>query len=162
MRIDMEYNGTVLSWHGTKFKATSGMFGAQRADFQSHPDHGPIPEGTYKLLAKDVGGVKSVNGDFVFREGIETLPPNPLVIAAWGNIRVHLAIVHINRGDSSHRNGFYIHDSHKGFTHGCIEVESAFFTKLRAFAAKTGQKLFLGLKVAYATPSTSTNGGTLF
>jgi hypothetical protein len=79
MAHDLIYNGTNLQWVDKKSsKATSGMLGAQRADMQNMSDHGPIPEATYRLLTKDVGVVKSVNGDFVLRPGIETLPPNPL------------------------------------------------------------------------------------
>ena len=56
------------------------------------------------------------------------------------------------------RGGFYLHDSTKGYSHGCIEVEGRLFPLLRShhLATKTAT---LTLKVKYV-PARSTNGGT--
>jgi hypothetical protein len=54
------------------------------------------------------------------------------------------------------RGGFYLHDSTKGFSHGCIEVEGSLITGLRNYKTK---RSYLILKVEYAT--SVTNGGTL-
>ena len=56
------------------------------------------------------------------------------------------------------RSGFYLHDSTKGFSHGCIEVETKLFPLLRAFHKKTN-KTSIVLKVAYVK-GRETNGGT--
>jgi hypothetical protein len=56
------------------------------------------------------------------------------------------------------RGGFYLHDSVKGYSHGCIEVEGLFFESLRKFAGGTRQSHMV-LRVKYA-PDRVTNGGT--
>ncbi len=161
MAADMTYDGKNLKWATETFKATSGLLGHQRADQQNQKEHGPIPEGTYRLLAKDVGVAKSVNGNFVVRPGIETLPPNPQLRETWGPDRVFLEIVSIDRADCRGRNGFYLHDSQKGYTHGCIEVEPRFFARLRDLALRSGGKLVtLELRVKYPSPQSKTYGGT--
>jgi len=57
------------------------------------------------------------------------------------------------------RKGFYIHDSTKGFSHGCIEIQPSFFIALKSFV-QTTRRSSLVLKVAYV-PGRATNGGTL-
>jgi hypothetical protein len=62
------------------------------------------------------------------------------------------------------RGGFYIHDSAKGYTHGCIEVEPRFFNVLRHVIATTHSphgkvKDRLNLLVKYL-PGQTTNGRT--
>jgi len=162
MAADMVYNGTTVKFGDKTYKATSGLTGTQKAKFQNQKDHGPIPEGTYRLLAKDVGVTKSSGGELLTgRPGIETLPPNPLLLEQWGPDRVFLEILKIDRPDCRKRNGFYLHDSTKGFTHGCIEIEARLFTDLRNLALKKpGTNVLLVLKVAYPSPEGSTNGGT--
>jgi hypothetical protein len=56
------------------------------------------------------------------------------------------------------RGGFYLHDSTKGYSHGCIEVEPSFLSILRARAANATRGYFL-LKVTYVADR-ATNGGT--
>ena len=60
---------------------------------------------------------------------------------------------------AKHRNGFYIHDSSKGFSHGCIETEQKFFTdKLIPYAqAHPGATIYLRVKYG---ADFRTNGGT--
>lgn len=182
----LTFNGSELSWqgHGT-FKATSGQDGFQEAKNQNKSDLGPIPEGKYSLLAVvAAGSAFDKKGRLDGRQGIERLaeegsnqvqPPGwkaPVdasdLIADWGHNRVRLNIIHIDHRNARHRNGFYIHDSHKGHTHGCIEVEHKFFDHLRSYAAdqtklqrKSRQNTLL-LTVKYASDSTSTNGKTKF
>lgn len=55
------------------------------------------------------------------------------------------------------RGGFYLHDSTKGYSHGCIEVEGAFFTQLRAYI-KINKEKRLKLQIKYS--GGSTYGGT--
>lgn len=55
------------------------------------------------------------------------------------------------------RGGFYLHDSTKGFSHGCIEIEVSFFNRLYLYVPHARGK-YLSLRVKYATQDT--NGGT--
>lgn len=164
MAADLIYTGTTLNWLSQKktYKATSGLIGTQRAKFQIEKDHGPIPEGRYQLLAKDVGTAKSKNGDLVTgNEGIEALPPNPFLLEQWGPHRVFLKILEIKPSKAKKRSGFYLHDSEKGFTHGCIEVEARFFTDLRTVAlTHPGPGVRIEVQVKYLSAESSTNGGT--
>lgn len=191
----LTFNGTELAWkgHGV-FKATSGnaysdpatgaVYNFQQAQYQDLSDKGPIPEGRYSFQAVvAAGSAFDRKGRLDARQGIEQLAPEgsnmvtppgwkeavdatPL-LADWGHNRVRLNVIHINHLKAQNRNGFYLHDSHKGHTHGCIEVEHAFFDRLRAFAAtqkKLGKraKTTLLLFVKYPSDTASTNGGTLF
>ena len=52
----------------------------------------------------------------------------------WGENRVRLNALHIDNPKARNRGGFYLHDSTKGFTHGCIEIEPRFFARLRTLA----------------------------
>lgn len=56
------------------------------------------------------------------------------------------------------RGGFYLHDSVKGFSHGCIEVETKIFAKLREYHSSSKKKSII-LKVKYVV-GRATNGGT--
>ena len=53
--------------------------------------------------------------------------------------------------------GKYFHDSSKGFTHGCVEIESEFFDDLREFIAnnkKEGTMVpNLEIQVKYEKPN---------
>jgi hypothetical protein len=55
------------------------------------------------------------------------------------------------------RGGFYLHDSTKGFSHGCIEVDNAFFNRLYMYTL-VAKPDFIELRVQYAHKET--NGGT--
>lgn len=56
------------------------------------------------------------------------------------------------------RGGFYLHDSIKGYSHGCIEADTKLFVHLRKYHSIT-KKLTVILQVKYA-PGRGTNGGT--
>lgn len=63
------------------------------------------------------------------------------------------------------REGFYLHDSVKGYSHGCIEVDPMFFLDLRVYIdlmkrARISRRQHLLLRVAYV-PGRSTYGETL-
>jgi hypothetical protein len=170
---DMVYNGTQVVWpgHGS-FKASSGLPGHQNAAEQSHRDEGPIPEGLYSFslsIAKDATMV--ADGELDTREGIEHLPDtfhfgrNAYTNVAWGPDRVRLTTIRIDDPKSRHRGGFYLHDSTKGYSHGCIEVDPSFFTDLRTLAKlplkQRAGKTRLYIKVKYTAANASTYGGTL-
>jgi hypothetical protein len=195
---DVLYNGTILEWFGhNKYKASSGIKGAaedrdkpgyyQNASHQTESDAGPIPEGVYSFSLGLVGSAQMsvVKGKPVLdtRQGIEDLShiavPRALAVQAgvgfvdltngdWGAHRVRLTRVRIDVPEAAHRDGFYLHDSHKGFSHGCIEVDRSFFTDLIAFAQGEAKKTRAGkagkhrlvLRVKYPSSTASTYGGT--
>jgi hypothetical protein len=171
---DMLYDGDELDWYGVSvYRATSGLPGSQSADKQTVKDNGPVPEGNYSLVLKESGTARVVNiakNQLDTREGIESLVDMPgpdgrlYESAAWGTNRVRLRIIRIDNPRARHRNGFYLHDSTKGYSHGCIEVEPRFFVRLRQMAvdesAKPRGRKHLYLRVKYPTATESTYGGT--
>lgn len=181
---DLVYNGTQLIWNGhgvfkNSFKASSGRDGYQDTSVQNLSDLGPIPEGLFAVPLK-IGGtsatrIKKKGGGLVCdldkKAEIQTLPLADVnvtydgqsytcetPVASWGINRVRLRTIRIYDKKNSHRAGFYIHDSTKGHSAGCIEVESSFFFNLRAYAEKVKQKGELLLEVKYT--GSSTYGGT--
>jgi hypothetical protein len=178
--MSLVYSGEKLAWAGVaEWPATSGMVGYQSAEFQHVVDHGPIPEGMYTLSLK-VGGNATVTSykkdksgalteaNLDVRSEIQSLtciknpaqdPNNPnddvLLFQNWGSNRVRLSRVKVFNKNTWHRGGFYIHDSTKGYTHGCIEVASAFFDVLRTYAKNNGKRqATLGLVVKYTDATT--------
>jgi hypothetical protein len=150
----------------------------QAAD-QCRKDEGPIPEGKYVLKVKldprtyardDGSGQCNLRPSDLIqripRGGAARLPPAGSQAngcedywANWGanRIRVEAADAKTRQACTPRRGSFYLHDSTKGYTHGCIEVEGRFFTKLRRFA-QSRKVTLLYLTVAYA--HASTYGGT--
>ena len=190
---DMIFDGQQVHWLGVgDFKATSGFKGLQKASDQvlqangKHPDRaGPIPEGTYWFAWKIAGhahfnkhddmdvdqGVESVSDRVTFADGRyidffdDTAHHKVWNMTEWGRNRVRLNVIHIDNPHARNRSGFYLHDSTKGYTHGCVEVDTSFFTQLRAFAIAHSKKGVHGkkqlyLRVHYPNVSASTNGGT--
>ncbi len=167
---DIVYDGQLLTWNGHGvYKATSGMKGSQHPSKQCVKETGPVPEGTYYIPLID-GGYAKDNGAGVCQLEpswqIQRIPRGPKAGACepywanWGKNRVRFEPNDIKTKNacSPHRNGFYLHDSVKGFSHGCIEVEVNFFTELRMhLKTKTNNKLIL--KIEY-TKGRVTNGGT--
>lgn len=171
---DMQYDGQTLTWASFgSFKATSGMPGHQSPSEQCTSDAGPVPEGKYQLYlsvgadAKD-NGTNSCNLAPSWQ--VQTIPRGPQAGDCepfwrnWGNNRVRIeAIDGATRSACAEkgvrRSGFYLHDSTKGYSHGCIEVERRFFELLRGYI-KTNKvkKKYLYLTVKYTTQTT--NGGT--
>lgn len=170
----------------TSYKATSGMNHPLEADkkhpdgnFQNvaeicTPDKGPVPPGTYILKLWIDPGLAKIDPNTCGLEPswkIQTIPRGadakfPKVdcepyVANWGHHRIRFepydgptkaVCAPVRRG------GFHLHDSAKGFSHGCIEVETRFFARLKRYAVKKVGSKSLLLKVKYA--HTSTYGGT--
>lgn len=167
---DLFYQGTQLRWTGHgEFKATSGLKGHQNASEQTNQEHGPIPEGEYWFpvhVAKTPIATMIAPGQLDRNDGIEFV--SPLIVhgtkiydlTAWGLDRVRLHVTRIDDPKARHRDGFYLHDSAKGYSHGCIEVEMRFFFQLRAYAATPGKRKMLRLRVKYPVKDASTYGGT--
>ena len=74
----------------------------------------------------------------------------------WGKNRIRMFK---SSGNKTPRDNFYLHDSTKGYSHGCIEIETQFFNDLAIFISKTGKEK-LSIQVKYPSPDSSTNGGT--
>jgi hypothetical protein len=76
----------------------------------------------------------------------------------WHRIRFEPADASTRARCSPRRGGFYLHDSTKGFSHGCIEIDGRFFTVLADVIAG-GTHKELQLRVHYVA-GRITNGGT--
>ncbi|UTV99850.1 DUF2778 domain-containing protein [Marinomonas rhizomae] len=170
MLEDMLYNGTSIEWgkHGS-FKATSGLPDHQVPDQSCTPDSGPIPEGYYKIFISDHGVATDKGlGRCALRPswGIQEIPRGELAGLCepywenWGNNRARMEPADQATKDRclpTKRGGFYIHDSTKGYSHGCIEVETKIFPLLKHVNSTRSKKVLI-IKVAYK--GVSTNGGT--
>ena len=187
-KTDVLYDGQILSWGSFRWKASSGkilhpsqaekvpgesalVHDFQFKKYQNIRDRGPIPEGTYQIPLKDGGTTttyKTKGGDLTYDKDLEiqnmeciTTPDRKAFVEFnhdWGKNRVRLKIVKFASNKSKHRSGFYIHDSIKGYSSGCIEVETGFFTELRKESKKQMGKGTLNLLVKYAYEETY--GGT--
>lgn len=141
-----------------QLNGTSGGLDYQFAFNQNVPQKGPVPEGDYEInleLDPSRKVIMNSNGETNQNTGLEQLlTEDDLGNLAWGRWRARLEKVNVNTA----RDNFYFHDSYKGFSHGCIETESAlyyFFYSLHAHGYKT-----IKVKVAYISSDTKTNGGT--
>src|SRR5262249_15593152 len=151
------------------------------ASAQNRPDDGPVPEGMYRFFAKldplqssvaqanaALPNEPGANGPISnTRQGIQFLPigGDGLLFTDWGSMRVRIEPTTTLPAQRS--GGFYLHNSAKGFTHGCVEVgrsvdeaRSDFFSLLVEYATSPASKTFITLKVKYRTPETSTAGNT--
>jgi hypothetical protein len=140
---------------------------------------GPIPEGTYYLelqidprkYAVDDGtsrcNLRAAGPiQHIPRGGDPTRVPKGMHAGwcednwanwGWRRVRLEPADTKTAKACSPTRAGFYLHDSTKGYTHGCVEVEGAFFDRLIKFAPMAKQPR-MRLTVKYTTASTY--GGT--
>lgn len=170
MIADMAFDGQSLTWSGAgKFKATSGGTGYQYPKYKCYREKGPIPEGLYKVFCADLGVAKDDGSGFCNLSpawGVQTIPRGRAAGECepywelWGRNRARLepADAKTRIACSPARGGFYLHDSTKGFSHGCIEVDPSFFPVLRGRAPANRRGYFL-LAVDYV-PERLTNGGT--
>jgi hypothetical protein len=189
--VDIFYLGQYIVWRRSlppqatgedmlMFAASSGKNGVASA--QTLRDVGPLPEGRYTLLAQFdplQNTVEKANrllaegdtpgkGPFQnYRPGIQRLPSGGLgtVNIQWGDTRARLdPLFNVPGG----RSGFYLHDSHKGHTSGCVEVRrddsrQLFFDALINYASSPSsrKKPTLILKVMYRDMATPTHGHTI-
>lgn len=145
---DLEYDGQTLVWFGFgKWKATSGLSGHQVPSDQCATDEGPVPEGNYNIRLISSGeaqddGTNTCNlspawGFQTISRGAAAGSCEPYW-ANWGYHRIRIEPADLTTKNTCvkkgiNRGGFYLHDSTKGYSHGCIETESTFFTTLRMF-----------------------------
>ena len=164
MEIDLFYDGQFIKWNDKRlvFKATSGMPGHQMPEKQCIPDAGPVPEGLYKVYIVDHGAcaLKPSWGIQEIPRGAKAGACEPYW-ANWGKNRARMEPA--DEPTKKHcapvsRGGFYLHDSVKGYSHGCIEVDTKIFKHLREYyTAKKKQTVILQVKYIAGR---STNGGT--
>ncbi len=166
----IQYTGTEITMYAgnlhdkskviTKCNATSGLTpGSQNPNSSQKPDEGPIPQGDYSIdLKGDPNRIAPMPGPTP-GGGISQLPKKADGTSAypdWGDQRAKLDP---KKGtDTKNRTAFYIHDSAKGYTHGCIEVPCKdLFEKLKEY--RKGGAKNIDVNVDYSN-STSTNGNT--
>lgn len=178
------YDGTQLFWIEdgktvAKYAATSGHgldFGSvdyQKPESQCEKDEGPIPEGNYKLEAwinNKIPGYTVSDGHCTVKSGhgIQEVPvgkdtdnfkPGASCIELWGPNRVKLQPFddETKQKCGGRRNGFYLHDSHKGGSSGCIEIGPHFFQRLREWVKAHPKKRSISLAVHYLGKTTRGN-----
>jgi hypothetical protein len=177
---DLYYNGTSLSWpaRSRTYNATSGLDvgnpqgGSDSRDSQYScvKDFGPVPEGIY-TLSTVVDPKTYATADFDQCKldpgtDIQKIPRGAMAKSCesywvnWGTNRVRLTPADGTTRDACTpvRDGFYLHDSTKGFSHGCVELDTSFFTDLYDFSKSSTHHRRLTLEVKYT--SQSTYGGT--
>ncbi len=92
-------------------------------------------------------------------DGIQKLPTihngERVDTSDWGTMRARL---NEQPGTKTFgRHNFYIHNSNKGFSSGCIEIGKGFFPKLLTYAKYYGS---IDLSVKYPTSNSPTLGKT--
>lgn len=179
------YTGTVILYYdvstttpSASYAATSGNIDPdtkqdyRNSAYQSIPDFGPVPEGLYSVnltldpnrFADHVSVNGDLDGELYSNFGIQQIATqwtSPVsgetyTYEAWGTERARLRIISGGIG----RDNFYLHNSHKGYSHGCIEVNSGIFTKLLELRA-AGKKS-VGVRVKYAGTNIPTIGATYY
>lgn len=176
-----EYSGQYKSFQKSTFikeyGATSGAYGKQSALNQNLKEIGPIPSGEYFIdlrleITRRAGLVSANNPELAAGHGIQIIPwyrkwiigsgeERQALYPGWGQWRARLEKIIISSTDPlvESRDNFYLHDSYKGESHGCIETETELYYDL-ATLKKSGQ-LKVKLWVHYSSLDTPTNGNTL-
>jgi hypothetical protein len=176
---DLQYDGTSLSWpaRSRTYKATSGLIADNPGDadprdakYSCVKDYGPVPEGIY-TLSTVVDPKTYASADYSTckldpANDIQKIPRGARAgecepyWANWGTNRVRLQPADTATRDACNptRDGFYLHDSTKGFSHGCVELDTSFFSDLYDYSSTRHHHRHLTLKVEYLNQSTY--GGT--
>lgn len=137
----------------------------QKAEYQFLENLGPTPEGVYEinLEPSPTRHAKIIGNQYIPNNlgGIEMTEYEENGIryssSDWGHFRARLTPISVNRKIKRNIKSFYLHDSKKGYTHGCIEVESLLFDFLINYRE---DKSSIKLKVQYPSLNHITNGGT--
>jgi hypothetical protein len=163
----------------------TGELADQRVAKYQKYENGPLPEGTYsvpiylngtatvvnKFTPVDPATNKPLNAQdceiaATITGGLQKLPEKgqgnckTYRYPGWGTQRIRLYKQKIKWPK---RDNFYLHDSTKGYSHGCVEVEGSFFEDLQSIFHTDflkGKKHTLTLEVHYPSPDTVTIGGT--
>jgi RHS repeat-associated protein len=164
----MEYTGRQLNYYAGKYGNRSKLLmqcAATSGQLQNIRDvdkkFGPIPSGQYRInLAPNpnrVAGYDPSRGTLTPSTGIQRIPSGEPDIMGrdmnylWGTWRMRLEKVDVN----SSRDYFYLHNSHKGGTSGCIESCDELLDKILIYRTNNSS---IDVLVDYAGPYT--NGGT--
>ncbi len=124
---------------------------------------GPVPAGLYKInlqlnpsrfasLAADGSNLYSNFGVQLIRDHYHLPDSNSVIPAGWGTWRARLEKVKVN----SKRNNFYLHNSTKGYTHGCVETCDDLYDRFSKYHQQGLGSILVNIR--YTTDST--NGGT--
>jgi RHS repeat-associated protein len=182
----IEYTGERVTLYSGRYgnrkkvkrvcKATSGLYyldkkgnvkDYQNKSYQNIKDHGPVPEGLYsvnlspdpsrtarpdthngKLLRTPVGGIEKIPSSFKASDGKTYYYPG------WGTWRARLDPKKVP--NLYKRSSFYLHNSHKGYTHGCVETCDGLANDLILYRALGNKSIDVNVK--YTDPTTY--GGT--
>ncbi len=156
--------------------ATSGYHGYRIAGESTKKDPegksvpGPVPQGKWSInLQPDVyTRMAKQNTDRTLKPnpqgGMELIPnsrspdTNRMVQGEWhwGHMRARLE-PQTRKQLHGRENNFYIHDSHKGETHGCVETKSEIMEFLLGYRVNHER---IDVDVTYKDASTSTRGKT--
>ena len=166
------------------YNATSGYkdedqnIDFQSAEYQSFENMGPTPEGIYHINLKPDpsrhakiyqksngsmdyiksrdGGIEQLSYDAVDEQGQMMHYYSP----SWGNQRAALTPDKVTGATNSQRknDSYYFHDSQKGYTHGCVEVESGLFNMLVLYREAGNNSI--SVQIQYPDSKHKTNGGT--
>jgi len=177
----IEYSGEQVTWYGGStgdrsqpsgsYPASSGLPGHQTPSEQRTKDAGPVPEGDYsinlrpdpnrvakadsrtgELVGSPSGGIEQVPEEFTTQSGATYTYGSHGTGGGWGNTRAQLEPA--ANTQTSGRSGFYLHDSEKGYTHGCVETKSEVLKRLTEYRkAHPGETRF-GVRVQYTDPTT--------
>lgn len=140
----------VVSWFNASF------IGQPLVASEGEAEQASADPRTGELKGNPEGGIEKIP-DFVEnpnREGYGW------TYADWGENRAHLEPVDVTGAKPEERdnNSYYLHDSEKGYTRGCTEVEGDLFNKLKEYREAGNEKI--DVIVQYPNGEHSTNGGT--
>jgi hypothetical protein len=145
--------------------------------YQTIKDRGPVPNGVYKVATTvpkhpfatydektcsiyNSFSVQQIprGGDITDHPTTDTAGSCEPYWANWGFNRT--ALMPLGWNAAPHRSGFYLHDSAKGYSHGCIEVDQAFFSTKLYPIAKKHPGIDIRLVVKYSSDDFHTYGNT--
>lgn len=174
-RVKKSYDATS-GMDQTKIKGKVVRWNYQQPKFQCAVDKGPIPEGTYAMrLRFDKDLVATVKDPATCRltpgRAIQQIPEaDPKTGTGecgpywrnWGSNRVRIDAYDVKARTAcgGRRGGFYLHDSSKGFTHGCVEISHQFFVDLYNYVNRTPKQKTVLVDVDYSG-TRSTRGATM-
>jgi RHS repeat-associated protein len=163
----LEYEGQTAIYYGGNLgdrshptrwcAATSGM--SFSPDDQAL-EGGPVPSGLYsinlRLDPSRFAQANRANGEIYSGHGIQRIPDETArtdggttIYPGWGTWRMRLDP---KRADTFGRSNFYLHNSHKGYTHGCIESCNDFLRDILAYRGKGNPTI--DVLVRYTAPKT--------
>lgn len=125
---------------------------------------GPLPEGNYSInlsLYPDRQTKLGSNGATIPGKGMEKITyfkdgKEYIRYPAWGSRRARLEADPDTKLGGRDGN-FYFHNSHKGYTHGCVETEPGLLTFLISIRQTQPS---IRVKIKYKSKNASTNGNT--